>query len=396
MAILKNSIVRKIGLAIFLFVMIMFFSYYLFLNMQIKKHLEQQGKEHLMNESQYLCSEIVAFLQKYVVIVEQAKNNRDFIVFSKEVEDRSIKREHPLFAVVTKQLDEICDLDENISQAYLALASASDIITSDYYYEISPDYDLSVRQWYKNTIEENKTSITTPYIDLITNKTAISFTTPLMYEDELLGAFGIDILVEDLNQIMSDYNSKTKSDIGLIYKNGQILYNSGLNDTTDPIDMFIQDILSEEEASKLLSGDDGIETYNFNGEQKYIAYLPVDNTSLIVYTNILKSDLTSQVQKFMYINLSILLGLLVVITGFLFVLEKVLSRPLINISREVESYSNNNSISLPEKYINRSDEIGILSKGIAFMLNNISDYILKLEEMNRALHEAKEVINRDR
>lgn len=393
---IKNSIVKKIGFTIFLIVFIMFITYYNFLNIQIKTYLEQQSKDQLIKESEHLGAKIEMFLQKYIVIVDQAKSNQDFINLAKEVTDRYTKRENPLFLKTTNQLKDIHSLDENISSAFIALERVNDIITNNYDYEIDSNYNLSLREWYINTINENKTTITTPYVDLITNKTAITIAAPLKDNDEILGAVGLDILIENINLIMSEYKSKTNADIGLIYKTGQVLYKSDYNNTIEPTDIFIHELFDKNLASQILYGGNGIKQYNFQEQEKYIAYFPVENANLIVFTTILKSEALAQVNKFLYINLSILLGLLIVITVSLFFLRDIISKPLIKICSEMENYSDNISISLPAKYLDRKDEIGILSKGITLMLNNISSNIAKLEEKNQELHDAKEVINLER
>jgi hypothetical protein len=116
---IRNSIVKKIGLTIFLFIFLLFIIYYHFLNVQIKDYLEQRGMEQLSKESENICSEIEVFLQRYILIVEQAKDNEEFIKIAKEVKDRHRKRENPLYEKVSKQLENIHSLDKNIAQVLL-------------------------------------------------------------------------------------------------------------------------------------------------------------------------------------------------------------------------------------------------------------------------------------
>uniref|UniRef100_UPI00289E99AF hypothetical protein n=1 Tax=Anaerotignum sp. TaxID=2039241 RepID=UPI00289E99AF len=154
---IRNSIVKKIGLTIFLFIFLLFIIYYNFLNVQIKDYLEQRGMEQLSKESENICSEIEVFLQKYTLIVEQAKENEEFIKIAKEVKDRHRKREHPLYRKVSKQLENIQSLDQNIAQAYIALPleNQDDLITNHYDYDMDPNYDLTKRDWYLNSIEQD-------------------------------------------------------------------------------------------------------------------------------------------------------------------------------------------------------------------------------------------------
>lgn len=393
---LKRSIMKKMGILTFMFILIMFAVYYSFLNNQIKTYLEQQIQQQLVKETEYLSTEIDMFLQKYIVIIDQAKSNPDFIKLSKDIEDSSQKREHPLFPEVIDHLNIIRNLDSNIAQTFIAVDGINDLITNVHDYEVGSSYNLSAREWYINTIHTSKTTIATPYTDFITSKTAITVAAPLSHNGEILGAVGLDILVQDLNTVVQNYSEKTNLDIGLIYKTGQILYSPNYTETIEPINMFIQKFLGEEVADKLLSGSSGIVNYNYQGEEEYIAYLPVGNTDLIVFVSKLRTEALAPVYEFLYINLIILLGLLVVMAIFLLVLQGVVSKPITYICNEMEKYRKNGSVSLPSKYLSRKDEIGALSKGITAMLKDISNVISDLEGKNQQLYTAKEIINTER
>lgn len=395
---IRNSIVKKIGLTIFLFIFLLFIIYYHFLNVQIKDYLEQRGMEQLSKESENICSEIEVFLQRYILIVEQAKDNEEFIKIAKEVKDRHRKRENPLYEKVSKQLENIHSLDKNIAQAYIALAldDEDDLITNLYDYDMDPKYDLSKRAWYLNTIEQDKTTITAPYVDMISNKTAITIATPLKDNNEIVGAFGVDILMENIHVIMENYKSETEANIDLIYDSGLILYNAKGRGSFQRTNDYIQDILPPELAEEVLSGKSGVTQYTYEGQEKYLAYFPVKDTNIIVVTDILRSKILAPIHKFVLMNLCILILIIMLLSLVLLILRNHFSTPLIKICDEMNHFTQSGTISLPPKYLEREDEIGILSNGIVYMLNKIANYILKLEEKNQDLFEAKETINKER
>lgn len=393
---IKNSIVRKIGITIFLFVLLIFVIYYNFLNIQIKSYLEQQGKEQLKNESEYLCAEIESYLQKYIVIVEQAKMDSEFKNIAKEVEDRYSKRENPTYAKVCDKLVDICSLDENIAQAYIALGNADDLITNIYDFDMEPDYDLSKREWYVDTIEQNKTTISAPYLDLITHKTAITISAPLSDNNGVYGVFGLDILIEDINTIMNEFNAGINSSVGLFYNSGRVLYYQNVNDADKTEKIYIQDIFDEEIAPKMLSGESGVARYTDQGQEKYIAYFPVNNTHIIVYNEILRSKILAPINQFVFVNLLILILIIFILFIGLSALEKFFSSPLIMICKQMQNFTNERSIKLPQNILDRNDEIGVLGNGFIYMIKKISNYILRLEQKNQELYDAKETMNKER
>ncbi|KAF5075092.1 Diguanylate cyclase, GGDEF domain [anaerobic digester metagenome] len=395
---IRNSIVKKIGLTIFLFIFLLFIIYYNFLNVQIKDYLEQRGMEQLSKESENICSEIEVFLQKYTLIVEQAKDDEEFIKIAKEVKDRHRKREHPLYRKVSKQLENIQSLDQNIAQAYIALPleNQDDLITNHYDYDMDPNYDLTKRDWYLNTIEQDKTTITAPYVDMISKKTAITIAAPLKDNNGIVGAFGLDILMENIQMIMENYNLETEADMDLIYDSGLILYNAKGRGSFQLTNEYIQNIFPPELVEEILSGRSGVVQYSYEGQEKYLAYFPVKDTNIIVVTDILRSKILAPIHKFVLMNLCILILIILLLSLVLLMLRNHFSTPLIKICDEMNHFTQNGSIVLPPKYLDREDEIGVLSNGIVYMLNKISNYILKLEEKNQDLFDAKETINKER
>jgi diguanylate cyclase (GGDEF)-like protein/PAS domain S-box-containing protein len=336
------------------------------------------------------------FLQKYSVIADQAKNNPDFINIAKNVKEHYQKRENVLYAQVTKQLIDIANMDENIELSYIVLSNADDLITNVNEYEVDANYDLSKREWYINTVKEGKTTVTAPYRDLVTDKMIITIASPIVEEGELYGLFALDILIEDVSTIMSNYKIGYNGYTILAYNNGQILYHPNYDAMVSENSILLQDLLGEP-SKELLSGRSGITSYTYQGKEEFIAFIPVRNTSITLLTVIPESDVFQKLNMFIKINLLILAGLVIVITAFLFYLKKLVSNPVIAISQEIDEYSNHNkNISLPQKYLYREDEIGILSRGFTYMVEEISNHILQIEEKNEELSRAKEKMSKER
>lgn len=392
---IKRSITRIIGITVALFIFSLCFIYFYFLDVQLKGYFEQQSKEQLIKDSQNIATEVDMFLQKYIIIVDQAKNNPDFINIAREIKDRNSKRENPLYAKVTNELKSISDMDKNIALSYIALPGTNDLITNIYDYDINSNYDLTKRDWYQKIIKEGKTTIIAPYLDLVSGKMAITIGAPIVDNGKILGTFALDIMIEDVNTIMSDYKIGEKGYVVLAYKDGQILYHPDIDTTNSVNKFFVRDYLGEI-SEEVISGKRGITSFTYQREEKFISYLPVPDTDLIVLTIIPKKEVFYQLNRFIGTNLLILIGLVIIMAFFLVFLKRYISTPVIKISREIENYSNIKHISLPESYLLRKDEIGILSNGLTFMTQKISNYLFEIEEKNQELFNAKEKIGIER
>lgn len=390
---IKKSITRKIGLSILLVVFVLFSIYYFFINVQFKNYYEQQSKELLMNDSEYISSGIEIFLQKFIMIVEQGKMNPDFLEFAGEVNDINTMKDNRLFGRIKSQLIDISGLDKNIALSYIAVSEANDLITSDYDGVAIPDYDLNNREWYTSILEEGDTTVTAPYLDLVTGQITVTIAAPLTDQEKVLGVFALDIMIEDLRKMMLDHKIGKSGYAVLAYNDGRILYHPDYN-IKDVV--YVKDIVGDK-SEELLSGKSGITNCVYKGKEKFAAHLPIKNTNLIVFTIISKEEVYSQLNSFLLTNLLILVGILALSYIMIAALRNLISAPVINISREIESYSKNKKeICLPGEYLDREDELGVLSRGLALMVQEISNYVVETEYKNQELIRVKEKISMER
>lgn len=390
---INKSITRKIGLYIFFVISALLTVYYFFLNVQLRTYYEEQSENHLMHNSEYIAAEIEAYLQRFIVIVQQGKMNLDFIAFARQSGDFETMTEAPLFGRVKKQLIDISGIDENIALAYIALSDVNDLLASDYDSVGIPDYDLSQREWYAATLERGETTITPPYMDLVREEMTVTIAAPLKDGDKILGVFGLDIMIETLREMMYAHKFGESGYTALVYRDGRVLYHPDYG-VQGPVTL--QDIMGDQ-AKLLLSDTRGIAPGTDQGEEKFIAHLPIENSGLIVLATISKKEVYAQLNSFLFTNFLILAGILTLAITSLMALRNLISAPVVNVSREIESYSKNKKeISIPHRYLRREDEIGTLSRGLVQMANEISNYIVGTEEQNQKLTRAQEKISIER
>lgn len=393
---IKKSITRTIGLSFLVFLLVLFLIYFNLLNVQFKSYFQQESKNELIKDSHHISTEIEMFLNQYTVITQQAKNNPDFIQISKEIAKKDSKKSHPLYSSVKSQLADISSIDKNISLSYIALSNTNDLITDRYEYDTSSNFDLNKREWYQKTIQSSKTTISDPYTDIVTGKMTITVASPLFYNDEIVGVFGIDIMIEDIVKLMDQYKIETTGYAVLSCHSGHLITHPDY-DTTDPTTtIYLSDLIGTK-AHEVLSKEKNLTNYIFSNDKDIIACQPIPNTDLLIFIIVPKTEVFHQLNHFIVLNLFILLFLIVITILFIRFLYNFISMPVIKISNEIRNYSNNNqSISLPKKFLSRKDEIGTLSNGLVFMLNKISDSLLEIKSKNKELLTAKESISEER
>ena len=140
----------------------------------------------------------------------------------------------------------------------------------------------------------------------------------------------------------------------------------------------------------------GSGSYTYHGVKVIVGYAPVADTQWIVAYGLEEVEALWDVRTLRRLLWVFVLGASVIGALITYIVSARISKPLMKICKEMEDYSNNFPVSLPAQYLDRNDEIGVLSKGITLMLTKISGHISDLEEKNRELFHAKEVIDLER
>ena len=127
----------------------------------------------------------------------------------KVAEDRELLSTYPGYADVLNELNIIKSLDENILSIYVGPIKANTILVQDGWVGMG-DFSLKDRGWFKQMKEANKLIYTDAYVDAITDKMVVTIATPVYDNGELIGAFGIDLAIDQLPSIISQHTIKNE------------------------------------------------------------------------------------------------------------------------------------------------------------------------------------------
>lgn len=387
MRLFTKSIIRKIFLIAGSLILLIFVVYASFFNWKIKQYFEQSSKDALLKDAKQISTEIHLFMNTYQVIVEQMQKNNDFATVAARIPDKKTKKADPLYYSVNQQLLQIKQSDPNIALAYIGNLKANDLITDIYDYSTPNDFDLAQRPWYKQTIQNSRATVSSPYVDVVTKKMVVSLSIPLFKDNLKVGAVAIDIMLDDIYKIMTNYKIGESGYALLLRKDGSIIYHPNFPNNAELSNANISNLI-EKSAAKILAGGTGLIEYNYNNEDKYLAYVPIDNSDLIVATIIPRSQVFAPLKSFIATNIFVLILVLLLIATLLTYLENIITKPLVKICFELETFNKNNLVlDLPDKLLTRQDEIGTLARSLRFMSEKISNHVLEIDERNLALSE---------
>ena len=194
------------------------------------------------------------------------------------------------------------------------------------------DYDCKTRSWYKQAVAAGKGKVifTDPYVDAITKQVVISTATAI-YDDagKLLGVVGGDMDLSGLNDYVVGLRIFGKGSGLMILKSGvfaayrekdDVLKANMMTDTKFPEP--VRNI-----AKKMIAGDAGFETYNYQGEDRQMFYAP---TQRGFYLGVLfpVSEINALVNALTFVLLAIAAIALLVTGAVIFLITRGLTKSI--------------------------------------------------------------------
>ncbi len=223
-------------------------------------------KTELIQESGASAHQLAGFLQQYIKSTEQLAANpeiKEVMAHTKKGDD--IRQAQHMDAVM-ENLVSIADTDtENVMAVWISDLDASVLTQSDGFTS-EEGWDITGRGWY-GCIETGRPVLTEPYVDSSTGKMILSAAAPV-FDDQgtILGAAGMDISLDHMTNIMSEYRIGSSGYILLLSESGTLLYHP----QTELIQKNIQDIsLSGNVIEAVQSDTDQFIKYKSGGTTKY-------------------------------------------------------------------------------------------------------------------------------
>lgn len=261
--------------------------------------------------------------------------------------------------------------------------------------------DISYRDYFQTALT-GRPVVSDLLFSSITGELALIYAAPVYRQGELIGVLYGRRDGNALTEIVSEVKYKNTGYAYMVNNQGVTVAHANpdlvLARDNDIENMKTDDSLRElgELTKKMITRTVGSGTYTYHDVKKIVGYAPVEDTPWIVIYGLVEDDALASIHTLSNILWAFILAGGVIGVVVTYILSARISDPLIKISNEVGNYRSNVSISLPQRYLVRKDEIGVLSKGITLMLNHITSSISKLEEKNRELLNAKEAIASER
>ncbi len=332
-------------------------------------------------ESSAAANQLTGFLEQYIRGVEQLSVNPEIkdVMLQTGAGDDILQADN--MDTVRANLLNIADTDqENTLSVWIADIDASVLTQSDGFTS-GEGWDVTTREWYK-CIGLGKTILTEPYIDSSTGKMILSAVSPV-YDDATgtaIGAVGIDLSLEHMTDVMSEYTFGHDGYILLLSGSGTFLYHP----QNDIIQKNITDVkISQNVVDAVLSGSDVFLRYTVDGVTKYGSVSPVGETGYIVLSNM---PLTEYYSMLIIMVIALVVVFAIGIALIALSIRKSaanLTKPILELNHTAQQLADGNlDVHLN---IDSEDEIGELGKSIQRTVDRLKEYIVYIDETAEVL-----------
>lgn len=334
----------------------------------------------LTQESNAAANQLTGFLQQYTKSVEQLAVNPQVKEVMLETKAGDEFQKAQQMETVIDNLVRIAETDsENVMAVWVSDLDSSSLIQSDGF--ISEEgWDITGRGWY-GCITDKQTILTEPYIDSSTGKLILSAAAPV-YDDAgtVLGAVGMDISLDHMTQIMSEYKIGRKGYILLMSENGMFLYHP----QSDLIQKTIQDIdISQNVIEGVQSQTDGFLKYKADGRTKYGFLQCAGDTGYLVLSSLPMTEYYAVLIVMVLVLIVIFAAGIVLIAFRIRTSAAKLTRPILELNGTAQQLAAGNlDVALQ---ITSQNEIGELGGSIQKTVARLKEYIVYIDETAQVL-----------
>ncbi|MDE7205385.1 MAG: HAMP domain-containing protein [Lachnospiraceae bacterium] len=332
-------------------------------------------------ESSAAANQLTGFLEQYIRGVEQLAVNPEIkdVMLQTGAGNDILQADN--MDTVRENLLHIVNTDpENTMSVWIADLDASVLTQSDGF-TTGEGWDVTSREWYK-CIDLGKTILTEPYIDSATGKMILSAVSPV-YDNTsgtAIGAVGMDISLDHMTVIMSDYKIGRTGYILLLSESGTFLYHP----QSDIIQKNIADInISQNVVNAVLSGSDVFLRYSVDGVAKYGSVSPAGDTGYIVLSNLPLTEYYSMLIIMVIALIVIFAAGIVLIAISIKKSAANLTKPILELNRTAQQLAAGD-LDVHLK-IDSEDEIGELGDSIGKTVARLKEYIVYIDETAEVL-----------
>ncbi|OLU14020.1 chemotaxis protein [Pseudomonas sp. PA1(2017)] len=364
---------HKILLAATLVVTVAFALFSLYNDSRQRSSIQASLQSNLSQASNAAAGNIESWLSGRILLVESLAQNLELAVAGGNLQD-----------VISRPVYKGAFLS-----TYIGVQSDGRFLSSPPT-QMAAGYDPRTRPWYKDTAQANRTILTAPYVDQITNSLVISPIAPVRGPDgKPFGMTGGDVSLDTLVKII---NSIELGDLGyafLVSKDGTVLVH--------PQGELVMKNLRDLYPNTTIGLDSKLTEVTQDGQERLLTFSPVKglpDVQWYVGLSIDKNLAYAALDEFRLSAAIATLIAVVLIIALLGVLIRVLMQPLTTMGKAMEDIARGEGDLTKRLAIQSQDEFGALASSFNRFVERIHASIREVSSATAQVNEvAKLVVN---
>jgi methyl-accepting chemotaxis protein len=246
--------------------------------------------------------------------------------------------------------------------------------------------ELGDREYVKKAFN-GESNISDVIISKVTNEPVIMYAVPIKKNDQVLG---ILIGRRDGNALSNITNDTGYGESGYAYiinSKGTVVAHPDKEKVLtqyNPIEKVKTDKSAASVANlfeKILSERTGVSEYNFNDKDLYASYAPIPDTDWILVITANEKEVLSAIPALQLTILIVTIAILLISIIAIYIIGNSITKPIIQIVNQSKYIAELDiTQNMPDKFIKKKDEIGILSNSLQNIISNLRNIISEVNE----------------
>ncbi|WP_099467095.1 methyl-accepting chemotaxis protein [Konateibacter massiliensis] len=335
----------------------------------------------LSAQSQAAANEIESYFSRYYEIADQFSMNNQVVEYFTDLKPGMDLEQVDAYESLRQTLKNAhAANNDTVLAVWLADVDASKALLSTD--EITPDgWDINSRPWFVQLLEENKTIMTEPYEDSVTQSQVVSIVSPVYapQSQEIIGAVGIDMTLDKLKTMIDTYTLRNTGFYILATDGGQIIYHPVAED----IGLNISDLdMSTNFKDAILSQTIGSLKYKSHGTSSHGYIAPVGETGWLIATGLPTTEFNGEYRTINIVMIITFLIAVAFISAIILKMSKQIVEPIKELTNTANLIADGNlNVSAD---IKGKDEISQMAAAInrtVVQLNRYIDYIKEITQV---------------
>ncbi len=384
MSVFTKSIARKMIVATVLPLIILFLILILVISGHVKKSINEQSNEVIKSSSISASWQISQYLSEYMSLVETGSADSVYRTLMEKATPEINVKDMPEFQTVMNELKQMAKIDStNIQAVWMADLDSSQLIMSDgYVAALGSDWQITQRPWFIKMMEKKGLSLSDPYIDASTQKLVVTIAIPVYSNGQMVGAFGIDMALDQLNTILSSLRLGDTGYYCFVTDSNTIIYHPN----ADYVMQYVDDLpVTDDVKDFVKTPSTDVVEYELNGKTICGFTSSVGTTGWRIISSIPQEEVDKPYLEMRTILYSIIGIIMLVLCAIIYIAAKKMISPLRKLAEASDKIAAGDLD--VEIDIRTNDETAFLADSFDKTVVRLKGYIAYIEEISELLRQ---------